>query len=116
MNKKGLSLLEILIALVVFSLVMLGVSRLLLSAKELFLHNRLKILGEGVGIFHLDSLQMDVRKDTWGLPSNCLTNPATGCDTISWQDPVSGKVFTPRYEVTGMGNLQKIKVIVSWTE
>lgn len=116
MNKKGLSLLEILIAVIVFSLVMLGFSRLLLSAKSLLLHNRLKILGNGFGVYRLGDLQMNVRKDTWGLPSNCLTNPATGCDTTPWIDPVSGKVFTPSYETSWIGDLLKVRVKVSWTE
>lgn len=114
MNKRGVSLLEILIALGVFALVMLGFSRLLLSARRFALHNRLKIIGGGLGAFRLEGLQMNVRQDLWDS-TNCLNNKAQ-CDATTWTDPTSGKVFTPEYDVSVVGNLRKVKVKVSWPD
>jgi len=116
MDKKGLTILEILIALIVFSLVVLSFSQLFVSGRNLLFHNRLKVSGLEIGKFYLDRMQMDVKESSWNTASNCLTNPLTGCETAPWYDPVSNRNYTPSYNIDSAGNLRRARVTISWPE
>ena len=79
MNKKGLSLVEILVSLVIMGLVMVGLVNIFISGKRWTLHSRSRITAGELGRYFLDPLQMDVRQDTWDQspvdppPNNLLT-------------------------------------------
>jgi len=74
MNKKGLSLLEILIAALILSLVITGLAGIFVSGKRLVLHSRARMTGGELGKFFLDPLENRVRQDEWDF--NCLSNNA----------------------------------------
>jgi len=74
MNKKGLSLLEILIASLILALVITGLISVFVSGKRLLLHSRSRMAGGELGKFFLDPLENEVRQDLWG--GTCLSNDA----------------------------------------
>lgn len=119
LEKKALSLLEIIVSLILLSLIMLGVTNLFITGKSWILHARSRMAGGELGRHFLEPLQMQVRQDAWG--SNCLTrdgtNPA-GCVTDSWIDPASKIEYKPSYEISSVTgtNLRKVRFAVKWTE
>ena len=112
-DKKGLSLLEIIISALIMSLLVTGLANLFISGKRLLLHNRAKMTGGELGRHFLDPLQMDVRQDQWG--SNCLSGG--GCAAAS--ETVDNITYTSGYTVTNgapIANLNKVKVNITWNE
>lgn len=119
MNEKALSLLEIIIAAVILSITMVGLTNLFISGKRLGLHSQYRMSSAEIGKYFLDPLQKFVRQDQWG--SNCLsrngTNPS-GCDTTPWKDPSSQIEYTPTYVISSLGstNLRKVNMLIRWNE
>jgi Tfp pilus assembly protein PilV len=125
MNKKGLSLLEILVATILLALLTTGLANIFIAGKRYILHARMRMTGGELGKFFLEPLQRDVRQDQWG--NNCLStngiNPA-GCDTNTWTDPSDRTVYSPSYNISGLladadnpqGRLRKVIVNINWQE
>ncbi len=73
MQKKGLTLLEIIISTAIFALVILGLSNIFVASKRYILHSRARMAGAELGKYFLDPLQMNVRQDTWDQAGNNLS-------------------------------------------
>ncbi len=139
MNKKGFTLIEIIVGAVILALVMAGLASVFLASKKYIVHSQSRMSGGELGKVFLDYLQMHVRQDTWdNVATNALSvttapnvprycdapsgNPQQpGCPTQAQRtlDP-SISVYTARYDidanVSGAPNLRRVKVTISWTE
>lgn len=112
MNKKGFTLIEIIVAAFVLALVTTGLAYVFLAGKRHLLHTRSKIQATELGRLFLAPLQMDVRQDQWG--SNCLS-AGTGCLGAQTIDSI---LYTPTYNISNVSGttLRKVKVTINWTE
>jgi prepilin-type N-terminal cleavage/methylation domain-containing protein len=114
MNKKGFTLMEILVAALIMVLVMTGLTSVFVAGRRHILHTRSRIQAAELGRLFLTPLQMDVRQDQWGS-SNCLRT-GTGCPGAQTIDSIT---YTPTYTRTldsPITNLNKVKVTINWTE
>jgi Tfp pilus assembly protein PilW len=130
MNKKGLSLLEILIAGVILTLVLAGLLNTFLAGKRWVLHNRLRMTGGELGKLFLDPLQGYVRQDTWNQAGNSLNTVITYCDNdaLHTQNPacppsadrtIGGMEYSAQYNVTPHPtnpNIRKVVATIQWNE
>jgi hypothetical protein len=114
-KRKSLSLLEILIAGIILTLVLVGLLNTFLAGKRWVLHNRLRMTGGELGKYFLDPLQNQVRWDTWnasclgtGISANCPDTPV-----------VLDRPYTAHYAVspnTPINNINKVTVDISYPE
>lgn len=126
MRKKGFTLLEIIISLVILALTMAGLTNLFISGKRWLLHSRSRMAGGELGKYFLDPLQMDVTQgqkspgaqDGWGQTNNCLTT-GTNCPGAQ---TINNILYTPAYQNSALladaqnplGRLRKVKVDITW--
>jgi Tfp pilus assembly protein PilV len=111
-SSKGLTLMEIIIATLIFALVMAGLVNLFMAAKRLTLHARSRMQASELGKQFLDPLQMQVRQDQWG--ANCL---GTGvCAPAVWV--LAPITYNAAYVVTGVAGttLRRVDVTINWNE
>ena len=114
MHKKGLSLLEILIATLILTLVITGLVGVFVSGKRLTLHSRARMSAGELGKFFLDPLENRVRQDQWG--NNCLSNNAICTDQ---PETLNGIPYTAHYntsDVLGPGGPRRVTVNITWNE
>lgn len=119
MPKKGFTLLEIIVSLVILSLTVAGLANIFVSGKKWLLHARSRMTAGELGKYFLDPLQMQVRQDTWsstclgtGTPANCpdqTIGQAQGLD----RNYTASYTANPNSPIT---NLSKVKVNITWTE
>jgi Tfp pilus assembly protein PilV len=128
MDRKAITLMEIVVALVILSLTMAGLLNVFIAAKSHGLRSRTLISASELGKYFLDPLQMQVRQDQWG--SNCLSTGSNcpGAQTIT--NYGSTLTYTPTYTITNVvgtgqvGNctetgpatdcLRRVKISISW--
>ena len=114
MKKKGLSLLEILVATMLFALVMTGLASVFLAGKRHLLRSRSKITTAEVIKSSLEPLQMQVRQDQWTSPGNCL---GTGnCPGQTWigESNITYSLVNTWTIIPGTA-LRKVKTTVNWS-
>ncbi len=114
MNKKGFSLFEIIVSLIILSIAITGMAVLFTSSKKFILHGRSTFAGTELGKVFLDPLQMDVRQDTWG--NNCISTDGfnTNCSTIP--QVINGISYTPAYTKAPVGVLRRVTLNLNWIE
>lgn len=115
---SGLSLVEIIVAMVILSLVMLGFINLFMSGKRFIIHNRLLMTGGELGRYSLEPLQTEVRQDTW---NNTAVNNLAVKTYNGSPITISGVTYTPNYTVSdktvySSSVIRKVKVDVKWNE
>jgi prepilin-type N-terminal cleavage/methylation domain-containing protein len=81
MNKKGLSLLEIIVSIIIFSLVALGLANVFVAGKRYIQHNRLRMGGGELGKYFFDPIQNSVRQDIWSTTSPLGTGDNSTLDS-----------------------------------
>jgi Tfp pilus assembly protein PilV len=109
MNKRALTLLEIIISVVILSLVVTGLVNVFVAGKEYIQHSRRRMSAGEIGKKFLDPLQAYVRQDTWS------TNPL---GTKNVPQSTNG-IYTATYIVTDHpsdSDIKKVKASVSWPE
>ena len=114
MNKKALSLFEILIAAVILALVITGLIGIFVSGKRSVLHSRARMSAGELGRFFLDPLENRVRQDEWG--NNCLSNNAL---CIDQPETLGSITYTAAYstsDVLGPGGPRRLTVNITWNE
>lgn len=115
MKKKGFTLIEIIVSVMVLSLVLTGLAGIIISGKRWVLHSSARTAGTELGAAFLEPLMQGVREDLWG--STCVsTADQTGCDTSTQN--INGIPYTPSYDksnVTGT-DLRRVKITLVWTE
>lgn len=135
MRKRGFTLLEIIISVVIFTLTVTGMANVFLTGKRWILHARSRMAGGELGKFFLDPLQMEVRQDTWDQAGNQLRLPALPAqnpaptDTRTWQGTTvnlgSDNIpYTPTYTASRVlipgtntdSGLRCVQVRIDWRE
>lgn len=110
-NKRALSLIEILIAVIILALVITGLANVFVASKRYIKHSRSRMTGGELGKNFLDPLQNDVNASTWSTTSR-LGAGAVNPETIS----IDGTLYTGTYVVTQdspQTNLNKVRVTIS---
>ena len=114
MNKKALSLLEIIVSTVILALVMTGLVNVFIAGKRYIQHSRYRIGGGEVGKKFLDPLQAYVRQDTWS--SNCFgTDNISNCAGVSTTNSPYSAVYAISTHPSAT-NIKKVKTTISWAE
>lgn len=109
MNQKGLSLLEVTIALILLAGVVVGLASIFIAGRRYVLHSRRRMSAAEIGRQFIDPLHMQVRQDQWG--ANCVSD-TTQCADIT-QDGLTGSYLTSA--VAG-SNVRKVILNVTWQE
>jgi hypothetical protein len=122
---------EIIVSMVIFSLVLTGITNLFISGKRLILHGYYRLAGGEIGKIFLDPLQMQVRQDTWDLATNDLRESTRYCDDDVSHTPqvqscpsqpertLNGRTYTARYDIDAapsVGGLRRVQVTINWPE
>lgn len=105
MNKKGLSLLEILVSAILLALLILGLANIFVATRRLVFHIGARLTAAEVSRRYLDPLYMQVSATNWGATTtsgNCL-RMFSARDTNFWDETVSNTRFTPNYNPDGAG-------------
>ena len=116
MKKKGLSLLEVLMASVILALTITGLANIFVATKRLTFHARARVTASELIKSIIEPLQSQVRQDLWG--SNCLSN-STLCPSVPWTDATSATMYTPTCVTSAhpqLNTVRKVKVTVQWQE
>jgi len=109
MNKKALSLLEIIISTVILALVVTGLVNVFVASKGFIRHSRLRMSAAEMGKKFIDPLQAHVREDEWS------TN-LFGTNSYANQTSADGN-YTASYNITDLDStIKKVKVTVTWNE
>jgi len=135
MNKKGLTLIEILVSLVILLLVVASLASVFVAGKMQIAHTRSRLTGTELGKYFLDPFQMYVRQDSWDDQiNNKLYTPSTPSPySNSWTDAIGltiadsigGRMtFAPIiYTVSRVldasnsdTGLRRVVVTINWTE
>ncbi len=111
-NKKALTLVEILVATVILALVVTGLANVFVSGKRYIKQSRLRMAGGEIGKKFLDPLQSYVRQDTWS--TNPLGSGAIDQAVEGSTSPAT--TYTANYVVSTVGGIKKVKVTVSLPE
>lgn len=127
MDNKGLTLLEILVAVLILALVMVGIANVFIASRRHLGYSRSKIQAMQLGRLFLAPLQKDVTmgerslgaQDGWQQTNNCLSSNGTspGCpDAETTLGPIT--YHAPTYEITPVADttLRKVKVTITWDE
>jgi prepilin-type N-terminal cleavage/methylation domain-containing protein len=125
MAKKGFTLIEIVIATFILSVIMLGLVSVFISSKKVISYHRSRVVAGELGKAFLDPLQSNVTQSTWGTSANCLSQ--VSCPNLTMGTAVGlDKTYTANYTITSAtpaapignltGNLTRVKVNINWTE
>ncbi len=128
MKKKGLTLLEIIVAAVILSLVMAGLTGIFVSGKRWLQHSRLKMTGGELGKYFLDPFAMAVRQDQWddsiGAKGDYTNRLSITSPPASETKTLNGKVYTASYDIDSIPALtddaykqaRKVTLTITWDE
>lgn len=127
MNKKGLSLLEVLISTVLMALLVTGLINVVVSSRAWILHNRSRATAIQLGKSFLIPLYKDVKVVEWNNNANCLNGLAASCPGPQQVPIGDGLFYTPTYtypdnpvipdigpSANPMGRLRKVVVTINW--
>lgn len=134
----GFTLIEILVAVLLLSLVMTGLAYVFVAGKRHLLHTRSKMQAAELGRLFLAPLQMDVTmserssgaQNGWGQANNGLNTGIRYCDSDAGHTQQTGcpsqaerTIDSIVYEATytinqdnPITNVNKVKVDITWTE
>jgi hypothetical protein len=119
-NKTGLSLLEIIVALLILSLVMYGLTSLFVMSKGFVSHSSSRILSMEVAKYFFEDPGLAVTAENYTANQNCLYNN-TSCSGANVT--YNGMVYNITYDTQNVTNstnadttLRKVIINVTWTE
>jgi hypothetical protein len=103
---------EILVASVILTVLILGTATVFLSSKRYTRHARLSAVSSELSKTLMDSLHMDVRLDLWG--TNCLSAGLL-CPGAQIVDNIA---YTPTYVITNVAGttLRRARLRINWNE
>lgn len=115
MNKKGITMMEIVVAAVIFALVLVTLANLFIGGKKYIVHSRSRMAGGELGKFFLDPLQQQVRQDQWS--DNCLGS----LDPAKCQEQyrtVNNLEYKAQYNVADVNesDTRHVTTTITWTE
>jgi len=116
-NKKGVTLMEVLISAIIFALVLIGMANLFIGGKRYIQHARARMTGGELGRYFLDPLQQQVRQDQWD--SNCL-GKGINCPTAA--NPLTTTINNINYKATyttdsaANSDVRNVTAVIQWEE
>ncbi len=124
MNKKGFTLIEILVSVLILALVTTGLASIFVASKRHILHARSRMQVAELGRLFLAPLQMQVKQSDWNSSTNDYNSPnllqkGTRTDAPQRIDEID---YTPTYEISvppGFSPdspMRKAKVTITWNE
>lgn len=124
MNKKAITLIEIVVSTVILALVMLGLSNLFVAGRRYIVHSRARMTGGELGKLFLDYLQMSVREDTWAVAGNALQQGTRACAAqpncpAPAERTLNGIAYDAQYTINGdnpINNINRVRVDITWRE
>jgi Tfp pilus assembly protein PilV len=119
MNKKGVSLLETIIATIIIALVMIGLVNIFIAGKRYIIHSRASMTAGELGKFFLEPLHEQVREDTWDASCLGTGNPSYCQNQIVGTDQGLDRNYTASYAVIpnfASTTLSKVTVNMTWNE
>jgi len=110
MQKKALTLLEVIISVVILSLVITGLVHVFIVGKRYIEHSRCRVTAAEYAKRCLDPLWQYVRQDQWASPFGSATLPAAYT--------FRGVTYTPTIVFSDVGStgLKRAVVTISWNE
>jgi len=114
MDKKGVTLMEVVVSAVIFALVLVGMTNLFIGGRRYIMHARARMTAGELGKYFVDPLQMQVRFDQWG--SNCLSSGA-GCVTPTFN--INNIDYNAQYQVSpgpGTTDVRRVTTTITWQE
>ena len=113
------TLLEIIVAMVLLSLVILGMLSVFVGGARHTVHSRERLSSAEVGKYFVDQMQNFVRQDIW----DTVANPLSLTSAFPLQPPLTSQVlnnrtFSGTYITTPITNsdARRVIVTVNWTE
>ena len=113
-NRKGISFIELIVALLILALTLAGLVNLFISGKRWVLLSQTKMTGGELGKFFLDDKQALVRQDTWA--TNCLGQRNCAAVTVGTIHGLD-RNYTGTYTinpVAGATELNRVRVNITW--
>lgn len=121
---------EIIVATVLFSMVIVGMLSAFISGHKLVVHARERMVGSQLGKLFVDPLQAHVRQDTWDQAGNALNVATTYCDSdgghtqnpicpsTAAQRKINNRDFTATYAIADVSgtNLRRVTTTITWNE
>ncbi len=110
MKKKGFTLVEIMVALVILALLSSGVFSVLVSARHLVSRSKRRLTAIELARQEIENKKYFVRADLW--------DTAPQVSLHGWTSWVTSGIYSTRYKVEGVTgyDCRKITVQVQWTE
>jgi prepilin-type N-terminal cleavage/methylation domain-containing protein len=100
MRQRALSLVEIIVAITILSITMVGLLNVFFSANRRSNISRNQVIAAEAGKLYLESLQMLVRQDTWNAGTNYLGNyGSTACGAPL---TINNHTYTPACTMTSV--------------
>ncbi|MDD5691911.1 MAG: prepilin-type N-terminal cleavage/methylation domain-containing protein [Candidatus Omnitrophica bacterium] len=110
MDKRGFSLMEVIVATALFSIVIVGMLSVFVAGNKQVIHSRERMVSSQLGKLFVDPMQAHVRQDTWDawngvrnalyVPPDPLTSFTTYCDSdaghATLQNPACPSLATER--------------------
>lgn len=130
-KKEGLSLVEIIVATIILSLIATGLANVFVSVKRFNLNSQLRMVSGELEKFQFSRFSDAVRQDQWDSGAkdyqagNMLrrTSAVTEAPIILSSSPYPERQYTPTYTVevppsfpAGNTQMRKVKVTLTWTE
>ena len=109
MNKKSLTLLEIVISMVILALVVTGLVNVFITGKQFIQHSSYRVGAGEIGKQFIDPFQNRIRQDTWN------TSPFAMNSSVNR----SNGTYTASYVISNLSNnttLKRVETTISWTE
>lgn len=113
MDRKALTLIEIVVSVLILALMTAGMASLFISGKRWVLHSRSSIAAAELSKYFLEPLQMQVNQSTWNtscVGANICTSSTQTVDNINYTATYNSS------NVTGVPTLRRVQVTINWTE
>jgi Tfp pilus assembly protein PilV len=115
MDKKALTLLEIIISTVILAIVMTGLVNVFVASKKLIQHSRYRMNAGEIGKKFFDPLQAYVREDGWNASCFGTNQVIANCENVTTSIPP----YNATYSISNLSvdtNIKKVTANITWTE
>lgn len=113
--QKGFTMMEILVASIILSLLAAGIFSVAVSGRNLIRRSRMRFIGSEIARHRLEEMRAEVRGDTWNTAANNLT--VTGGWT-GWTTAPENPLFETRRSVSNIAgsDCRNVTIQVRWDE
>ena len=106
-SQSGFTLMEIVIATVIFALVVAGMMSVFIAAKRFLVGTKSQTVNAEIGRLFIEEFQQNVTASNWGTSSNELTNTPSSKTFGGWS-----AVYTATHNFP-FANITRIEAIIS---